>query len=73
MNCVQIKYGLGVSTTCFLYNQADSWQKLNYHSLLATYSPSSGHEKLKKLEMVLKLAILKKRNRDQRLKSMQTS
>ena len=57
------KYGLGVSTTCFPCNQADSWQQLNYHTLLATYSPLSGHLKknLEKLEIIQKLCNFKKR------------
>ena len=48
------KYGLGMSTAC---NQADSWQQLNYHTLLATCNPLSGHAKL---EMILKICNFKK-------------
>ena len=40
-----ITKGLGVSTVCFPFNQPDSWQQLNCHTLLATQSPLSGHEK----------------------------
>ena len=46
---------------CFPYNQADSWQQLNYHThFTATYSPLSGHEKAEKLEMILNICNFKK-------------
>ena len=51
---------MGVPTACFPYNQADSWQLLKNHNLLAIHSPLSGHEKLEKLEIVLKNCNLKK-------------
>ena len=57
------KYGLGVSTACFPYNQADSWQQLNYYTLLVMHSPLSGHNQTRETSN------LKKGNRDQRWKS----
>ena len=46
-----------MSTACFLCNQADSWQQLNYHTLLATYSPPSGHGKTRETRNDLKTLI----------------
>ena len=45
-----------MSTTCFPCNQSDSWKQLNYHTLLATYSPLSGH---KNLEIIQKICNFK--------------
>ena len=56
----QSQIWLVVSTACFPCNQADRWQQLNYHTLLTTYSLLSRHEKLEKLEMILKIYNLKK-------------
>ena len=64
------KYGLRVSTACFSCNQAGSWQQLNYYPLLATYGSLCGHEKLEKLEMILKI---KKGIGIESEKTMQTS
>ena len=55
------KYGLGVAPHGFPCNQANSWQQLNYHCHI---QPTSGHEKLEKLEMILKICNFKKENRD---------
>ena len=49
-----------MSTACFPCNQVDSWQQLNYHTLLATHSPLSEYKKLEKLEIILKICNLKK-------------
>ena len=66
------KYGFAMCTACFPCNQADSWQQLKYHTLLATCSPLSGHEKTKEITNDLKIAILK-RQQGSKVKSMQTS
>ena len=53
------KYGLRVSTAHCPYNQADSWQQFNYHTLLSKNSPLSGHEKLEKLSDLKKFQFKK--------------
>ena len=58
MNCTQ--NSLEVSTACLLCNQADRWQQLNYHTLLATHSPLSGHEKTRETRNDFKICNLKK-------------
>ena len=48
-------------TACFPHNQVDSWQQLNNHTLLATHSLLSGHEKTRETRNNFKkLASLKK-------------
>ena len=62
-----------MSTAWFPCNQADSWQQLNYHTLLATHSPLSRHENPEKLEMILKICNSRKRIGTKGEKTMQTS
>ena len=62
------KYGLGVSTAFFPFNQADSWQQSYYHTLLATHNPLSGHEKTRETRNYLKICNFNKGNGDQKWK-----
>ena len=57
------KHGLGMSRACFSCNQADSLAEIN---LPHTYISLSGHKKLDKPEMVLKVCNFKKWNRDRK-------
>ena len=60
VNCVQIWFG--VSTDCFPCNQADSCHQLNYHvhTLFATTSLISGHEKTRETRNDIKICNLTK-------------
>ena len=55
MGLTVYKYGLGMSTACFLCNQTDIWQQFICHT-----QPTSGHKKVEKLGMIQKLQFQKR-------------